>query len=395
VRSSLDRLIDRFDPSVFDVGRPRARIRVEGAGGKTRDVLIEDGDVQVVAPHGEPDAELRADPETWEAIAGDLRGGMAAFRAGRLRVRRDLHLGVGFLAATAPNDGPGRLKFRSVKTAVGSISTMEAGAGEPVILIHGLGATKASFLPTIGALAPSHRTIAVDLPGFGDSDKPLLAAYDAPYFSDSMVALLDALELDRAHIVGNSMGGRVAIEIGLRAPERVGRLAMLAPSLAWLRPRPWAPYLRWVPTQLGFIQPAPRVLVESIVKRVVPGSSTEWTAAGIDEFLRSYLTPRGRAAFYAAARNIYMEEPHGEDGFWTRLSSLQPDSLFVWGRKDVIVPSGFVRHVSEALPNATHLELDCGHVPQLERPKETHQAIVRFLARGSLSKRRLAASKSS
>jgi pimeloyl-ACP methyl ester carboxylesterase len=381
IASPLDRLVERFDPSVFDVGRRRAVIRIEGATPEPVDVAIEDGDARVIAPDGHPDAELSGDRETWEAIADDLRGGMAAFRAGRLHIRRDLHLGVGFLAATAPGADPSRLQFRMIETAAGPLSTMQAGTGDPVVLLHGLGATKASFLPTIAALADSHHTIAVDLPGFGDSVKPLLGTYDPPFFADAVTALLDALELERAHLIGNSMGGRVAIEVGLRAPERVERMVLLAPSLAWLRSRPWAPYLRWVPTQLGLIQPAPRQVVEKIVRRLIPGSENEWTAAGIDEFLRSYLTPSGRAAFYAAARNIYLEEPHGPNGFWTRLPSLAPEALFVWGRRDPVVPSGFVRHVRDALPGAAHLELDCGHVPQLERPRQTHDAIEQFLGR--------------
>jgi pimeloyl-ACP methyl ester carboxylesterase len=132
-------------------------------------------------------------------------------------------------------------------------------------------------------------------------------------------------------------------------------------------------------------QPAPRAVVEAIVKQVIPGSDTEWTAAGIDEFMRSYLTPLGRAAFYAAARNIYLEEPRGPDGLWTRLRELRPEALFVWGRKDNVVPIGFARHVREALPQAHHLELDCGHVPQLERPRQTHDAMGRFLASGSVA----------
>ena len=379
-RSPLERLVARFDATLFDVGRRSARIRVDGAGGGPRDVLIEDGRARVVAPDGRIDAELSADPETWEAIARDLRGGMAAYRSGRLRVRRDLHLGVGFLAATAPPGGPERLRVRRVDTATGALSVLEAGTGDPVVMVHGLGATKASFLPTVGALAPAgYRTVAVDLPGFGDSDKPILGAYDAPFFAKAILALLDALGYERAHVIGNSMGGRVAIELGLRAPDRVGRLVLLAPSLAWLRTRPWAPYLRWVPTQLGLIQPAPRRVVEQLVRRLIPGSDKEWTSAGIDEFLRSYFTPSGRAAFYAAARSIYLEEPHGPNGFWTRLPSLSVDSLFVWGRRDGLVPIAFAEHVRQALPAATHLELDCGHVPQLERPRETHAAIERFL----------------
>ena len=138
---------------------------------------------------------------TWDAIARDVRGGMTAYRTGRLRIRRNLHLGVGFLVATAEQTGHGRLRIRHVDTSAGGLSAIEAGTGDPVIMLHGLGATKASFLPTIGALSPDYRAIAVDLPGFGDSDKPLLGAYDAPFFAQAMVSLLDALELDRAHVV--------------------------------------------------------------------------------------------------------------------------------------------------------------------------------------------------
>ncbi|HEX8975485.1 MAG TPA: alpha/beta fold hydrolase [Solirubrobacteraceae bacterium] len=373
-------LLRRYDPEVFEVGRANARIRLEGAGERAFDLVLDGRQARLeAADGGRPDALLHADPETWRQIAKDLRGGMAAYQSGRLRVRRDLHLGVGFLAATA-GAGEEGLRLRHVGTDEGPVSVAEAGAGEPVLLIHGLGATKVSFLPTVAALAGRFRMIAADLPGFGDSVKPLRAGYDPAYFARAMVALLDAQGIERAHLIGNSMGGRVALEMGLRHPERVNRIGLLAPSLAWLRERPWAPLLRLVAPQLGVIQPAPRFIVEAIVRRVVPGASQEWTAAGIDEFLRSYLTPRGRAAFYAAARNIYLEEPHGHEGFWTRLGELQPDSLFVWGRKDPLVPISFQRHVRETLPAARHLELDCGHVPQLERPRQTHSALQDFLS---------------
>jgi pimeloyl-ACP methyl ester carboxylesterase len=383
--TALERLVERFDPAVFDIGRPTVRLRVEDGGSEPRDVVIEDAEARLEPARSRPDATLSADRETWERIADDVRGGMEAFRHGRLKIRRDLHLGVGFLAATAAAQGQeeGRLRLRQVPTAAGSLSTIQAGTGEPVLLLHGLGATKASFLPTIDALAPKYRAIGVDLPGFGDSDKPLFGGYDPPFFARAMSSLLDALEIDSAHVVGNSMGGRVALELGLSHRHRVRRLVLLAPSMSWLKPRPWAPYLRWVPTQLGIIQPAPRLLIEMIVKQVVPGADEEWTAAGIDEFLRSYLTPLGRAAFYAAARNIYLEEPRGPDGLWTRLSGLRPQALFVWGRRDSLVPVAFGRHVREALPDAKHLELDCGHVPQLERPRQTHEAMSAFLATGA------------
>lgn len=379
--ATLARLVARYNPGVFELGRRSARLRLEGAGPGLVDVVIDERGARLVVAdtRRRADATLTADPRTWSAIERDLGGGMAAYRAGRLSVRHDLHLGVGFLAATAAPSETG-LRFRRITTSMGDLSISEAGIGPPVLLIHGLGATKVSFLPTVAAMAPHHRAIAVDLPGFGDSTKPIRAGYDAPYFAAAMVALLDALEIDSAFVVGNSMGGRIAIELGLEYPSRVLRLGLLAPSLAWRKPRPWAPYLRLLIPQLGLLQPAPRSIVEPIVRGLIPGGDEGWTAAGVDEFLRAYLSPRGRAAFYAAARNIYLEEPFGPRGFWNRLPGLDRPALFIWGRRDPLVPLGFAQHVRRALPSSQDLVLECGHVPQLERPQETHAALARFFA---------------
>ena len=378
----LRTLVERYDSDVFDVPAGGARIRLEVSDGGAWDVVVDPRGARLVEPVDPPEALLRADAATWSAVAADLRGGMDAFRARRLTVRQNLHLGVGLLAATSGMTDPGRLEFESVRTRAGTLSTLHAGTGDPIVCVHGLGGTKVSFLPTTAALAGEFRVIAFDLPGSGDSDKPLGAAYDAPYFARAVVALLDALELERVHLVGNSMGGRVALEVGLRHPERVRRLVLLSSSLAWRRERPWAGLVRWARPELGLLQVAPRGMVEGIVRRLIPGAESGWAAAGVDEFLRTYLTARGRAAFYAAARNIYLEEPEGENGFWPRLQTLQPPALFVWGRRDKLVPVAFARHVTDALPNAEHVELDCGHVPQLERPRETHAAIARFLRAG-------------
>ena len=378
--AALQALVERYDPEVIDLTEGRARIQLAVEGETAWDAEVADGRLRLRAGDSEPDAELSADAETWQRIADDVRGGMTAFREGRLKVRRNLHLGVGFLAATSGVTEEGRLRFDSVNTGAGKLSTLSAGTGETVICVHGLGGTKASFLPTVAALADGYRVVAVDLPGFGESDKPIGAPYNAEWFAGAIFSLMDALEAPDAHLVGNSMGGRIAIEAGLINPERVQSLSLLSPALAWLRDRRWAPVVKALRPELGLVQLAPKQLTAGLVRRMVPGAQNGWAAAGVDEFLRAYFTPRGRAAFYAAARNIYLDEPHGDAGFWTRLAELAPRSLFVWGKKDQLVPIAFMKHVERTLPAATHVELNCGHVPQIEDPDRTHKAMRKHLA---------------
>jgi pimeloyl-ACP methyl ester carboxylesterase len=368
IANAVRTLAQRYDPSVSDPPL-EARIRLL-ADEEAHDAVVSQHGAMIEAANGaKPDAVIAGSADAWRRAAD--QGGLAALRRGGLHMRQNLHLAVGFLAGTTAGNG---LRLRTYATPHGEISAAEAGSGPALLAVHGLGGSKASFLPTIGALADAYRVIAVDLPGFGDSVKPLRAPFDAPYFASVMAEVLDAAGVGSAHVVGNSMGGRIGIEMALTMPERVERLVLLSPAMAWLRPRRWAPLVRLLRPELSMV-PLP---VEPIVRRLFPADG--WAAAGMDEFLRAYTTARGRHAFNAAARNIYLDEPHGDDGMWSRLRGLQQQSLFVWGRRDTLVPIAFMKHVERCLPAARHLELDCGHVPQVEKPRETHAAIRDFLA---------------
>lgn len=382
---SLRKLADRYDPLVFPEPGPHARVGVIAEDQGEWQVLLERGGARIRTANGRPDAVITASGATWKQLAAKEPSGIEDYLTGRLSVRRNLHLGVGFLAATSGARGPARMRFRSITARRLRLSILEAGDGPPVLAVHGLGATKGSFLPTVAALSDRFRMIAFDLPGFGDSDKPIGAAYDPPFFAAACIDLLDALELERVHLVGNSLGGRIALEIALHYPDRVNRIALLAPSLAWRKARHLVPLVRLTRPELGLVQLAPRPLVEGIVRRAIPGAEQGWAAAGVDEFLRAYLTPAGRAAFYAAARHIYLDEPDGRDGFWPRLTTLRPPALFIWGRRDRLVPLAFARHVATALPHAHQLELDCGHVPQIERPGQTNGVLHSFFSNGHLA----------
>ena len=366
IGKSVNVLAGRYDPTAVDPPL-EARVRLV-SGDEAHDALVDADGARIVAADGEPDAVITGPPSAWQRAANG-HGGLAALGDG-IRMRQNLHVATGFLAATAGDSGAARLRLVTVDTPHGPIATAQAGRGPVLLAVHGLGGTKASFLPTLALMSRTHRVVAIDLPGFGDSVKPLRAAYDARYFAAVLSDLLDALGAEHAHIVGNSMGGRIALELALTDPSRVDRLVLLAPAMAWLRPRRWAPVVRLLRPELTML-PMP---VEKLVRRMV-GGDDDWTAAGVDEFLRAFSTPRGRHAFHAVLRNIYLDAPHGDDGLWSRLSEMQHTALFIWGRRDRLVPIAFMKHVERTFPAANHLELDCGHVPQIERPFETHDAM--------------------
>ena len=212
----------------------------------------------------------------------------------------------------------------------------------------------------------------------------LVQAFGAPFAQVQWVVLAYLLAITTVIVsvgrLGDLFGRRRLLLAGIGVFSAASVLCALAPSLAWLKERPWKWLLQMPLPRLGYLQPTPRWAVEPVVRKLVPGGEQGWTAAGVDEFLRAYLTPSGRFAFYECARNIYLEEPYGGEGFWTRLKKLEPAGLFVWGDQDTLVPKSFMRHVERALPRSSaHLELDCGHVPQMERPIETHDAVHAFL----------------
>ncbi len=101
----------------------------------------------------------------------------------------------------------------------------------------------------------------------------------------------------------------------------------------------------------------------------------------VDEFQRIYSSAGARIAFLSAARNIYLDAPYGRNGFYARLSQLAAPALFVWGSHDRVIPPAFARHVARWLPTAEQIVLEsCGHVPQVERPRQTIALLERFFA---------------
>jgi pimeloyl-ACP methyl ester carboxylesterase len=338
------------------------------------------------SPCRRADVVIGTDTATWLALREGRLSGLDAFQRRRVWARGNIDHAVGFEGRfRLPDDRAPLLRIHDVRVKGARISSLTAGSGrEHVILIHGLGGAKSSFYETVAALTPDYTVHAIDLPGFGSSSKPIRGAYDANFFARHVLRFMDALSIDRAHLVGNSMGGRVSIEVGLQAPHRVHTLSLLAPSMAWLRGREWSPLVRLLRPELAVF---PHVLSASQVRSrfwaMISRPERLDPAVGdvaADEFVRTYRSRMARVAFFSAARNIYLERPHGDKGLWTRLERLEPPALFVWGGDDRLVPARFSRHVEAILPDARQAIFgDCGHVPQVELPEETHELVRGFI----------------
>jgi pimeloyl-ACP methyl ester carboxylesterase len=368
--------------------RASYRIELDDLGLSWAVELDESSCKVTVSPEHDPDVVIGTDAATWLELRQGQASGLDAFRSRRLWARGNLDLAVAFEGFfRLPNGRPPLLHIHEVKAGKARISTLTAGDGiETVILIHGLGSNKTSFFETVSALTPEYKVHAIDLPGFGSSSKPLRAPYDAAWFARAVGRFMDAEGIDRAHLVGNSLGGRVAIEVGLQSPDRVRSLSLLCPSMAWRRRRHFVPVVRLLRPELAAI---PHSFGDALVRqqfwsmfsrpeRIHPSAAD----VAVEEFLRTYRSVNGRIAFHASARHIYLEEPKGPTGFYTRLRELEPPAMFVWGDEDPLVPLAFSRYVRDALPGAKQVVLEqCGHVPQVEHPVDANALVHDFIGR--------------
>jgi pimeloyl-ACP methyl ester carboxylesterase len=337
-----------------------------------------------------PDVTISTDAQTWLRLRRGELSGIDAFQQRLLSVRGNLDYAIAFEGMFRLVGGrPPLLEIHDIPVGRHHISTLTMGRGPDVLLLHGLGGTRASLFETAAALSRSYRVHAPDLPGFGSSSKPALGGYSAGWFAEIMFGLMDQLDIPGAHVVGNSMGGRVAIEMGLTAPDRIGALGLLCPAVAWIK-RGLHPIVRLLRPEFGLL---PHSFRRSVV------TSQFWSMFHdrdlidpavadlvVDEFLRIYHTAGARYALLASARNIYLEAPFGRQGFYRRLADLRPPALFVWGSHDRLVPPAFSPHVRKWLPHAEQVTIDgCGHVPQVERAGETNELLLNFFARARLA----------
>ena len=307
---------------------------------------------------------------------------MAAYQQGKLRVRHNLHLGVGLLAATSASNEPGRLRFDCGRARGSATSpTWRPASARRCSPSTALAARR----PRSSPRSPHSRTPT------GSSRSTCLVSGSRPSRSPRPTTPLgwrgpwsramDGLEIERAHLVGNSMGGRVALEAG-HAPPRPGRAAGAALPCGRVAARPpWAG---------GAAAAAPRARACSRWPRG-PSSSASCAACvpGADRRLGrrrrgrvpALLPHPPRQGRVLRRRTQHLPRRAGRRegllGPALRLSSATACSC--GARTTASCPWAFAATWSSGCRAAEHLVLQCGHVPQVEVPAQTHHAMLKFL----------------
>ena len=259
----------------------------------------------------------------------------------------------------------------------------EAGAehSEVVVLLHGGGpgaSAWSNFARNIPVLAKRFRVIAVDQPGFGQSDKPTEHPQYFRHSADALLGLLDALGIERAHLVGNSLGGGTAVRFALDNPGRAGRLVLMGPgglSVNVFAPDP----TQGVQNLMRFGAQPSREALATFLRGMVYDQSLI-TEELIEERYAAATTPESLAAMTAMGKSF--AGPDAELGMlWRDAHRLRQRVLLIWGREDRVNPLDGALLALKQIPRAQlHVFGRCGHWAQLEKFDEFNRLAMDFLS---------------
>jgi len=274
---------------------------------------------------------------------------------------------------------------RYIRVNGGRIRYWVRGEGPALILVHGLAASVEFWQYNVGPLAAEHRVYALDLLGFGGSDKKiehLSLEYAASFITDFM----DAVGLERASLAGNSLGGLVCAQTAVRSPERVQKL-ILVDSAGFggelnLLLRLWS-----VPLLGDLVFRVYQRAFASLKRWAFHDSSSiddEWLAAAAT-VLR---TPGVRENALRIARmgvSIRGQRQEMLADLQREVAGMDVPTLIIWGRHDPVVPVAHAYAARDLIPNSEVRIMErCGHTPQVERPEEFNRLVLEFLASRNL-----------
>jgi 4,5:9,10-diseco-3-hydroxy-5,9,17-trioxoandrosta-1(10),2-diene-4-oate hydrolase len=259
----------------------------------------------------------------------------------------------------------------------------EAGSGPAVVLLHGGGpgaSGLSNFAKNLPVFAEHFRTIVVDQPGYGKSDKPEIQGNYFRFSADALKDLLDELGLDQVHLVGNSLGGGTAVRFALSYPQRAGRLVLMGPgglSLNVFAPDPTEGVKRLA--EFG-APPGPSREKLAAFLRTLVFDQRLITDELIDERFAAASDPAALAAMASLGASFF-DPATAEDGLlWRDAHRLRNRVLLIWGREDRVNPLDGALVALKVIRRAQlHVFGGCGHWAQLEKFDEFNRLAISFL----------------
>jgi len=274
------------------------------------------------------------------------------------------------------------VKYQKVRNI--NIAYIDEGKSDKVLLlIHGLGTSAKSWIKNIPTLSKEYRVIAVDLPGYGKSDKGFYK-YSMSWNAQVLTEFLTELKIDKATFIGHSMGGQISLHAALNFPERVDKLVLISP----------AGFEKFTEGEGDWMKSAFTVdlVKETTTRNIAVNLDANFyeTPADADFFVTDRIQIKGASNFedycYAVTRNVtgMIDEPVLE-----KLKTIEKKTLILFGENDGLIPNvylhgGFTKDIANfAHEKLTHSELvfvpECGHMLQFEKYEIANDEIIKFL----------------
>jgi 4,5:9,10-diseco-3-hydroxy-5,9,17-trioxoandrosta-1(10),2-diene-4-oate hydrolase len=262
------------------------------------------------------------------------------------------------------------------------VNVIELGSGPPLVFVHGLSGSWQNWLEQLPVFARDHRVVAFDLPGFGASEMPDWQISISGY-GRWLDALYEALGIDAAAVVGNSMGGFISAELAIAYPARVERMVLVSAAgltvehqrhdrtLAVLRTldRRLAAYAGWLGTRSETLARRPRA------RRMIFGLVAHRPDLLPGPLVAEQIRGSGKAGFVPAL-DALTSYPIRD-----RLPEIACPTLIVWGTEDWLVPARDADEFARLIPNARKVVWSqTGHMAMLERPAAFNRLLAAFLA---------------
>ncbi len=297
---------------------------------------------------------------------------------------------VGAEPSEAPPDdygAPGRSEWldvdwsqhlRSTTIRGAQVNYVEMGTGAPVVFIHGLSGCWQNWLENIPFFARGHRVIAMDLPGFGSSDLPN-EDISIPGYGRFVDSFLESIGVERAAIIGNSMGGFIAAETAIAVPHRVERLVLVSAAgglpIGTREKAGLGAFRASTPMVRAFMARRETFMRRRRLRAGILATVVRYPSRISPELIWEVSSGAGKPGFVSALTAL------AEYDFRDRLPNIEDPTLIVWGRNDQIVPVKGADVYERLIPGARKVIFEkTGHVPMLERPARFNNLVAEFLA---------------